>query len=102
MHALLYRPAHAIVHRETDGTESMVFKSKFTGWDDVIAVDFTRTAESVQKRGADLNVILERDKMKTDLTALFLERQPIMSVGSFLKKFLNFLKICFFFSEIFL
>ena len=31
-----------------------MFKSKFSGWDEVIAVDFTRTAESVQKTGADL------------------------------------------------
>jgi hypothetical protein len=31
-----------------------MFKSKFSGWDEVIAVDFTRTAESVQRTGADL------------------------------------------------
>lgn len=34
----------------------MVFKSKFVGWDDVIAVDFTRTAASVARTGADLQV----------------------------------------------
>lgn len=31
-----------------------IFKSKFCSWEEVIAVDFTRTAESVQKTGADL------------------------------------------------
>lgn len=31
-----------------------VFKSKFDGWDDMIAVDFTRTVESIRKTGADL------------------------------------------------
>lgn len=36
------------------GTIPQIFKSKFTGWDEVIAVDFTRTAESVAKTGADL------------------------------------------------
>lgn len=33
----------------------MIFKTKFAGWNDVIAVDFTRTADSVRKTGADLN-----------------------------------------------
>ncbi len=33
----------------------MIFKTKFTGWNDVIAVDFTRTADSVRRTGADLN-----------------------------------------------
>ena len=32
----------------------MIFKTKFAGWNDVIAVDFTRTADSVRKTGADL------------------------------------------------
>lgn len=73
---MIDRPDHAAVNQVCEGTESMVFKSKFVGWDDVIAVDFTRTADSVQRRGADLKVIMERDKMKTDLASLFLERQP--------------------------
>lgn len=37
-------------------TEPQIFKVKFLGWDDVIAVDYTRTAESVIRRGADLKV----------------------------------------------
>ena len=32
----------------------MIFKTKFAGWNDVIAVDFTRTADSVRRTGADL------------------------------------------------
>ena len=27
--------------------ETQVFKTKFSGWDDVLAVDFTRTADRV-------------------------------------------------------
>jgi hypothetical protein len=72
---------------------------KFRGWDEVIAVDFTRTSESVQRRGVDLKVlccqlnissmvslyvhvqvIMERDKIKTDLSALFMPRQPTMGL----------------------
>lgn len=51
---MLDRPSHAWVTRVQEGTETQLFKSKFTGWDEVIAVDFTRTAESVAKTGADL------------------------------------------------
>ena len=31
-------------------SESQVFKSKFAGWDDIIAVDYTRSTESVLKK----------------------------------------------------
>ena len=37
-------------------TEPHIFKTKFRGWDEVIPVDYTRTSESVQRRGADLKV----------------------------------------------
>lgn len=40
-----------------------------------MAVDFTRTAQSVTARGADPNVILERDQIKTDLRALIAPRE---------------------------
>ena len=96
-------------------TEQQILKARFKGWDDVIAVDYTRTSESVQRRGADIKVfmyhrylnntghkaqlpgaqnklllhqehfccsfqaIMERDKMKTDLSALFMPRQPAMN-----------------------
>lgn len=39
-------------------------KTIFVGWDDVIAVDFTRSAESVAKRGADVMKILRDTEMK--------------------------------------
>lgn len=61
-----------------EGTEPQIFKTKFIGWDDVLPVDYTRTAESITRRGADMKVIMERDKMKTDLSALFMARQPSM------------------------
>ncbi|KAF8356657.1 fli-1 [Pristionchus pacificus] len=79
MHRMIERPDYTQVTRETEGEESIMFKSKFVGWNDVIPCDFTRTADSVQRRGADVKVIMERDKMKTDLAALFLDRQPPMS-----------------------
>lgn len=44
-----------MVHRVSEDAESQVFKSRFMGWDDVIGVDFTRTAASVARTGADLN-----------------------------------------------
>lgn len=51
---MLNRPAHALITRIQQGTEPQIFKIKFADWDEVIAVDFTRTAESVQRTGADL------------------------------------------------
>lgn len=53
----------------------MVFKSKFVGWDDVIAVDFTRTATSVARTGADLKKWMTTQETKADLGALFKPRQ---------------------------
>lgn len=54
----------------TENMESVLFKLQFKGWDDVIHVDFTRTSESVARRGLDLKAIVEKDKMKADLNAL--------------------------------
>lgn len=79
LHAMLERPDYTTVSREVEGEESTMFRSKFQGWDDIVPFDFTRTADSVQRRGADLKVIMERDKIKTDLASLFLPRQPSMS-----------------------
>lgn len=78
---MLDRPSHALVTRVQEGTESQVFKSKFCGWDEVIAVDFTRTAESVQKTGADLTKWAKQQETKADLAALFTPRQPPMSAS---------------------
>jgi len=80
MNAILKRPDYAMVTRCLEGTEPQTFKIKFKGWDDVIPVDFTRTSESVQRRGVDIKAIFERDRLKTDLSALFVPRQPAMSV----------------------
>lgn len=77
--AMLKRPKHAIVSRVLEGTEPQIFKSKFYGWDDVIAVDFTRTAQSVARTGADLKKWMSKQETKADLSALFMNRQPPMS-----------------------
>ncbi|XP_046745055.1 protein flightless-1 [Diprion similis] len=76
---MIERPKYAMVTRLQEGTESQIFKSKFTGWDEVIAVDFTRTAESVAKTGADLTKWAKQQDTKADLSALFMPRQPLMS-----------------------
>ncbi|KAK7571791.1 hypothetical protein V9T40_014263 [Parthenolecanium corni] len=74
--SMLNRPSHALITRIQQGTEPQIFKIKFSDWDDVIAVDFTRTAESVQKTGADLTKWAKQQETKTDLSALFTARQP--------------------------
>ncbi|VDK53588.1 unnamed protein product [Anisakis simplex] len=79
LHAMLERPDYTTISREVEGEETTMFRSKFQGWDDIVPYDFTMTADSVQRRGADLKVIMERDKIKTDLASLFLPRQPPMS-----------------------
>ncbi|KOX75280.1 Protein flightless-1 [Melipona quadrifasciata] len=76
---MIERPEYAMVTRLQEGTESQIFKSKFAGWDEVIAVDFTRTAESVAKTGADLTKWAKQQETKADLAALFMPRQPPMS-----------------------
>ena len=69
---MIHRPEHAAITKTLEGfvclssiakkfsrlfsVETQVFKSKFDGWDDVLAVDFTRTAENVSKKGADMKV----------------------------------------------
>ncbi|XP_016913236.2 protein flightless-1 isoform X1 [Apis cerana] len=76
---MIERPEYAMVTRLQEGTESQIFKSKFAGWDEVIAVDFTRTAESVAKTGADLTKWAKQQETKADLAALFMPRQPPMT-----------------------
>lgn len=79
LHQMIDRPDYAQVYRETEGEESMMFRSKFAGWDEIVPVDYTRTSDSVQ-RVPDLKVIVKKDNMmRADLGALFLERQPSMS-----------------------
>lgn len=96
---MIERPEYAMVTRLQEGTESQVqihiplisiynlftkiffmymyillyvqfFKSKFIGWDEVIAVDFTRTAESVAKTGADLTKWAKKQETKVRLSTL--------------------------------
>ena len=62
--SMLIRPEYAMIHRVSEGTESQVFKAKFVGWDDVIGVDFTRTAQSVQRTGADLQKWAKQQETK--------------------------------------
>uniref|UniRef100_A0A3B4GU82 Protein flightless-1 homolog n=1 Tax=Pundamilia nyererei TaxID=303518 RepID=A0A3B4GU82_9CICH len=80
--SMLHRPKHACVTRNLEGTECQVFKSKFKNWDDVLKVDYTRAAETVQQKdnlqGKVKKDAEQKDQMKADLTALFLPRQPPM------------------------
>lgn len=57
LNIMLDRPEYCSVTRCLEGTEPQIFKTKFLGWDDVLPVDYTRTAESVIRRGADMKVI---------------------------------------------
>jgi len=50
LEAMIHRPNYTLVTSTLEGTESQIFKSKFEGWDDLIAVDYTRTAQSVSKK----------------------------------------------------
>lgn len=77
---MIKRPPYAMISRVQEGTETQVFKSKFLNWDDAIAVDFTRTAESVAKTGADLSKWAKKQETKADLAALFMPRQPAMTL----------------------
>ncbi|CAG2114739.1 unnamed protein product, partial [Medioppia subpectinata] len=77
--SMVSRAEFAVVVRCLEGTETQTFKSKFISWDNVVGVDFTRTAESVQKTGADLTKWVSSHQMKIDLSALFMPRQPSMS-----------------------
>uniref|UniRef100_A0A146KS58 Protein flightless-1 n=3 Tax=Lygus hesperus TaxID=30085 RepID=A0A146KS58_LYGHE len=75
---MMERGPQATVTRVQEGTELQLFKAKFPAWDEVIPVDFTRTAESVMKTGADLTKWARQQETKADLAALFTPRQPAM------------------------
>ncbi|XP_064101883.1 protein flightless-1-like [Macrobrachium nipponense] len=77
---MIIRPEHAVTTLVKEGTEPQVFKTKFSGWTDVIDVDFTRTAESVRKTGANLKDWCAKQETKVDLSALFTPRQQPMSL----------------------
>lgn len=78
---MVTRQPHALVTRLQEGTETQVFKTYFLGWEEVIAVDFTRTAESVARTGADLASWAKQQETKADLSALFTPRQPTMGTA---------------------
>ncbi|XP_053966666.1 protein flightless-1 [Anastrepha obliqua] len=78
---MISRPDFALVTRLQEGTESQIFKSKFVGWDEVMAVDFTRTANSVAKTGADLTKWARKQETRADLAALFMPRQNPMPLS---------------------
>lgn len=69
-----------LIHLITFRNEPQVFKSKFNAWDDVIAVDFTRTADSVSRTGANLHEWMAKQEVKIDTSALFLPRQKPMEL----------------------
>lgn len=69
--AMIRRPEHAVITKTLEGVESQVFKSKFEAWDDVLAVDFTRTAENVSKKGADLKVSCCEDVKRNETSFAF-------------------------------
>lgn len=78
---MIDRPEIASVTRVQEGTESQIFKSNFVGWEEIIAVDFTRTAQSVAKTGADLTKWAKKQETRADLAALFMPRQPAMTLA---------------------
>eukprot|EP00118_Oscarella_pearsei_P006460 m.29143 g.29143 ORF g.29143 m.29143 type:complete len:1260 (+) comp31138_c0_seq3:13-3792(+) len=87
--AMLDRPSYAIVTRVLQGTETQMFKSKFHGWDDVLSVDYSRSAESLTKLKAQTKKTPEGEgsqsakpevsKTKVDLSSLFMPRQSPVS-----------------------
>ncbi|KAK0418524.1 hypothetical protein QR680_013613 [Steinernema hermaphroditum] len=74
LHQMLERPDYTTISRETEGEESTMFRSKFASWDEITFVDYT-PKDTVKKQ--DLKVIMQKET-KTDLLALFLDRQPAM------------------------
>ncbi|XP_071488184.1 protein flightless-1 homolog [Diadema antillarum] len=75
------RTAEVVISRMIKQNESQVFKSKFPGWDDVLAVDYTRSADQVLRKPVVQKDAQEKDELKTDLSALFMPRQPAMSLN---------------------
>lgn len=78
---MIKRPEYATITRVQEGNETQLFKSNFMGWEEIIAVDFTRTAQSVAKTGADLSKWARQQETRADLAALFMPRQPAMSIA---------------------
>lgn len=56
LHRMIERPDYCVISRENEDEESTIFRSKFMAWDDIVPFDFTMTADTVQRRGADIKV----------------------------------------------
>ncbi|XP_077967219.1 protein flightless-1 homolog [Styela clava] len=71
---MIHRPSFTLVSRQLEGTESVIFKSYFQGWTDVLRVDYTKAT--------DQGTIIKQDKKskedQIDLSAIFMPRQPPM------------------------
>lgn len=78
---MIKRPEYALITRVQEGNETQLFKTNFVGWEEIIAVDFTRTAASVAKTGADLSKWAKQQETRADLQALFMPRQPPMTIA---------------------
>ncbi|CAI8051353.1 Protein flightless-1 homolog [Geodia barretti] len=82
LRTMLKRPLSALVTRCQQGTEPVIFKTRFVGWEDVVAVDFTRTTDMLEKREQEMKQNPGQDPSKkaakVDMSPLFLERQPPM------------------------
>lgn len=81
---MIDRPPFTIQLRNLQGAESHMFKARFVGWDDVLAVDYTLSADYVAKASKQLGITNITSKeaqaklqkvAKVDLSALFTTRQ---------------------------
>jgi hypothetical protein len=57
---ILPRPAHFLLSTVTEGTEPLVFKSKFSGWDDIIQTDYRARDVVRVERGLADRALLKR------------------------------------------
>nr|CAB3246483.1 protein flightless-1 homolog [Phallusia mammillata] len=72
--AMIHRPSFSIVSKQLEGNESVVFKSWFKNWTDVIKVDYSKAAEKVKS----VEVKKDSTNNKIDLSAIFMPRQQPM------------------------
>ncbi|PFX31861.1 Protein flightless-1-like [Stylophora pistillata] len=84
LYTMIDRPQFTVQIRNLQGAESQMFKARFIGWDDVLAVDYTLSADYVAKASKQLGVTNITTKeaqaklqkvAKVDLSALFTTRQ---------------------------
>ncbi|XP_068672970.1 protein flightless-1 homolog [Montipora foliosa] len=90
LYSMIDRPSFTIQLRNLQGAESQMFKARFVGWDDVLAVDYTLSADFVAKASKQLgstNITTKEAQAKlqkvakVDLSALFTTRQqPIPNI----------------------